>query len=195
MVAPHLPPFISDPPAVAQAKKQARAGCLHALKTRNPALDSLLCARLAETLLALSAQNIACVWPLPHEVDVRPLCHALHKAGRTVLLPETPPRGHPLQFRVWHPQGSMVPGRFGTEVPDGPYAAPQAILVPLVGFDRTGNRLGYGGGYYDRTLAGLPAIPAVGYALSVQEVDHLPTGPYDKPLSCIVTEKERLHFD
>lgn len=68
-------------------------------------------------------------------------------------------------------------------------------MVPLVGFDRRGNRLGYGGGYYDRTLATLPHADAVGYALAAQEVDHIPTGPYDHPLSCIVTEKERLHFD
>lgn len=195
MVAPHSSPLFSDPPAVAQAKKQARAICLQALKTRNPALDALLCARLAQTLLALPAPTIACVWPLPHEVDVRPLCHTLHNAGRTVLLPETPPKGQPLSFRVWHPTCTMLAGRFGTEVPDGPYATPTAILVPLVGFDRAGNRLGYGGGYYDRTLAALPHCPAIGYALCAQEVDHLPTGPYDKPLSCIVTEKERLHFD
>lgn len=195
MVAPHSSPLFSETPEVAQAKKQMRTHCLEALKQHDPLLDATLCARLAEYLLALPAQTLACVWPFAHEVDVRPLCHTLHQAGRRVLLPETPPKGQPLRFRVWAPHTTMLPGRFGTLVPEGAYAIPDAILVPLVGFDRKGNRLGYGGGYYDRTLAGLPGIPAIGYALSVQEVDHIPTGPYDKPLSCIVTEKERLHFD
>ncbi|GAA07130.1 5-formyltetrahydrofolate cyclo-ligase [Acetobacter tropicalis NBRC 101654] len=195
MVAPHSSPLQSDPPAVAEAKKQLRAHCLTALKNRDQTLDPLLCRRLSESLLALEAERIACVWPLPHELDVRPVCHALAAAGRTVLLPETPPRGHPLVFRVWTPDCVMQAGRFGTCVPNGPVLTPQAIMVPLVGFDRRGNRLGYGGGYYDRTLSTLPHADAVGYALAAQEVDHIPTGPYDHPLSCIVTEKERLHFD
>lgn len=194
MVAPHSPSFHSDPPAIAEAKQQIRARCLAALKAHDTALDALLCHRLTDTLLALPAASIGCVWPLPNEADLRPLCLALHTAGRIVALPETPVRGHPLTFRVWQPDCAMLPGRFGTQVPDGPLLVPQVLLVPLVGFDRSGNRLGYGGGYYDRTLAAHPHITAIGYALSVQEVDHIPTGPYDRPLSCLVTEKERLDF-
>ncbi|MCG0995199.1 5-formyltetrahydrofolate cyclo-ligase [Acetobacter indonesiensis] len=195
MVAPHSPPFQSDPPAIAAAKKQIRADCLARLKARNTAVDAVLCQRLTDALLLTPVPVIACVWPFPHEVDVRPVCHALAAAGRTVVLPETPPKGQPLLFRQWHPSCIMQPGRFGTEVPDGPVLTPDAVLVPLVGFDRAGNRLGYGGGYYDRTLATLPHALTLGYALAAQEVDHIPTGPYDHPLSRILTEKESLHFD
>ncbi|GAN71501.1 hypothetical protein ASY01nite_15110 [Acetobacter syzygii] len=89
----------------------------------------------------------------------------------------------------------MLTGRFGTHYPDGPVMEPDLVLVPLLGFDRAGHRLGYGGGYYDRTLAALPHATSIGYAPSTQEVGHLPCGPYDQPLSCIVTEKEVIRFD
>lgn len=196
MAASHSPSsLMSDSPAIAEAKQALRARCLSVLKTRPPGVDAVLCARLAQTLLATDHEHIACVWPLPHELDLRPLCHQLNAAGRHVLLPETPPRGQPLAFRLWTPQTALLRGRFGTQVPDGPLMRPDLVLVPLLGFDRTGNRLGYGGGYYDRTLAALPGIASMGYALAAQEVEQLPTGPYDQPLSSLVTEQESLHFD
>lgn len=195
MVASHPPSsLLSDPPAIAEAKQAQRTRCLSILKARSAGVDAVLCARLAEALLATTSPHIACVWPLPHEIDLRPLCHHLSTAGRHVLLPDTPPRGQPLTFRLWTPQSPMLRGRFGTQVPDGPAMTPDLVLVPLLGFDRNGNRLGYGGGYYDRTLATLPGVRTVGYALAAQEVEHLPTGPYDQPLSCLVTEQETLHF-
>ena len=186
---------MSDSPVIAEAKQALRARCLSVLKTRPAGVDAILCARLAQILLATDHAHIACVWPLPHELDLRPLCHQLNAAGRQVLLPETPPRGQPLAFRLWPPQTALLRGRFGTQVPDGPLMRPDLVLVPLLGFDRTGNRLGYGGGYYDRTLAALPGIASMGYALAAQEVEQLPTGPYDQPLSALVTEQESLHFD
>ncbi|OUJ09522.1 5-formyltetrahydrofolate cyclo-ligase [Acetobacter sp. DsW_059] len=195
MVAPHSAPFMSDSYELTQEKKRLRADCLRAMKARTPAQDDALCQRLSAVLLASHGATVACVWPLPHEADIRPVCHALSNAGRCVVLPDTPPRGHALTFRVWTPDTPLLPGRFGTFVPDGPERKPQLILVPLVGYDRQGNRLGYGGGYYDRTLAALPGITAIGYALSLQETEKVPTGTYDKPLSCIVTEKETLYFD
>lgn len=195
MAASHSSSLISDPPAIAEAKQAQRTRCLAVLKARPAGWDALLCTRLAEMLLATECQHIACVWPLPHEIDLRALCHQLCAAGRHVLLPDTPPRGQPLSFRLWTPHTSMLRGRFGTQVPDGPTLTPDLVLVPLLGFDRMGNRLGYGGGYYDRTLASLPGVRSVGYALAAQEVEHLPTGPYDQPLSCLVTERETLHFD
>ncbi|GBQ11190.1 5-formyltetrahydrofolate cyclo-ligase [Acetobacter cerevisiae DSM 14362] len=195
MAASHSSSLVSDPPAIAEAKQAQRTRCLAVLKDRPAGVDTTLAARLAETLLATQCVHIACVWPLPHEIDLRPLCHQLSTAGRHVLLPDTPPRGQPLTFRLWTPSTPMLRGRFGTQVPDGPTLTPDLVLVPLLGFDRTGNRLGYGGGYYDRTLASLPDVRSIGYALAAQEVDQLPTGPYDQPLSCLVTERETLHFD
>lgn len=193
MVAPHTPHTSNDPPDIAARKKALRLQCAAALRARNVRLDHGIVRRL-EALLHPEAGPIACVWPLAHEVDLRPLCHALAQAGATVVLPQTPPRGAPLVFRQWVPTSTMLAGRFGTHYPDGPIMEPRIVLVPLLGFDRTGNRLGYGGGYYDRTLAALPHAASIGYAPSTQEVAQLPCGPHDKPLSCIVTEKEVIRF-
>ncbi|MBS4075220.1 5-formyltetrahydrofolate cyclo-ligase [Ameyamaea chiangmaiensis] len=134
------------------------------------------------------AHCVASLWPLEGEPDLRPLAHALHGAGRQVALPETTPRGHPLRFRRWTPDTPMRPGRFGTRFPDGPYAEPDLIFVPLLCFDRRGFRLGYGGGYYDRTLAERPDARAIGFAFSRQEVAFVPTGPYDVALDHVATE-------
>ncbi|MFT8550855.1 MAG: 5-formyltetrahydrofolate cyclo-ligase [Acetobacter okinawensis] len=193
MVAPHAPHISNDPPDIAARKKALRLQCAAALRARNVRLDHGIVRRL-EALLHPGAGPIACVWPLAHEVDLRPLCHALAQAGATVVLPQTPPRGTPLVFHQWVPTSTMLAGRFGTHYPDGPIMEPRIVLVPLLGFDRTGNRLGYGGGYYDRTLAALPHAISIGYAPSTQEVAQLPCGPHDKPLSCIVTEKEVIRF-
>ncbi|NSL93808.1 5-formyltetrahydrofolate cyclo-ligase [Acetobacter syzygii] len=194
MVAPHTPPPCNDPPDVAARKKDLRVHCIAALKAREVTRDQGIIHNL-ERLLHRSAGPVACVWPLPHEVDLRPLCHKLAEWGIQVTLPQTPPRGTPLVFRQWHPGSTMLAGRFGTHYPDGPVMEPDLVLVPLLGFDRAGHRLGYGGGYYDRTLAALPHATSIGYAPSTQEVGHLPCGPYDQPLSCIVTEKEVIRFD
>lgn len=140
---------------------------------------------------ATDAACIACVWPLPGEPDLRPLLYNLHEAGRRVVLPETTPRGQALAFRRWTPGCPMVPGRFDTAHPDGPIDTPDVVLVPLLAFDRSLNRLGYGGGYYDRTLAVLDC-PAIGFAWSWQEVETVPVDAFDMPLSAIVTERETI---
>jgi 5-formyltetrahydrofolate cyclo-ligase len=128
---------------------------------------------------------------MPGEIDLRPLWTALHDRGHRVLLPETPPRGAPLVFRRWHPGAAMLPEPFGTQRPTGPVAVPDVIVVPFLAFDRFGHRLGYGGGYYDRTLASLPGIPAIGAGYAALMVDSLPAGPHDRPLDTIFTENGR----
>jgi 5-formyltetrahydrofolate cyclo-ligase len=116
----------------------------------------------------------------------------LHASGFRIVLPETPPRGAPLAFRLWHPGCPMLPGRFGTVHPDGPEAVPDVIFVPLLAFDRNGNRLGYGGGYYDRTLAALPCSQAIGFGFAAQEVARVPVDRHDRRLDRVVTEREVL---
>ncbi|WP_438380923.1 5-formyltetrahydrofolate cyclo-ligase [Asaia sp. BMEF1] len=153
-------------------------------------------AELIESLASIVLSNpeikkIGCVWPLPGEADLRPLCVLLNGAGRDVLLPETTLKGHPLFFRRWKPDAVMLEGRFGTMHPDGAVDRPDMLLVPLLAFDRSGNRLGYGGGYYDRTLATL-RCRSIGFAFAWQEVAQVPLGAYDEPLDWIVTEKEIL---
>lgn len=142
---------------------------------------------LLKEILAQPVQKIAAVWPLAGEVDLRPLCHVLSESGRQVLLPETTPKGSPLIFRRWTPSTSMTAGRFGTSHPQGDIDVPDLVLVPFLAFDRFGYRLGYGGGYYDRTLAVLN-VPAIGFGFAGQQIDAVPTGPYDIPLKTIVTE-------
>lgn len=128
------------------------------------------------------------------EIDIRPLLEALHARGHQVVLPETPPRGNPLIFRYWHPGMAMLRERFGTSRPSGDICVPDLLLVPLLAFDRRGHRLGYGGGYYDRTLAGLPDATAIGCAYAAQELDEVPVAEYDAPLHAVATERGVIRF-
>jgi 5-formyltetrahydrofolate cyclo-ligase len=123
------------------------------------------------------------------EIDIRPLLEALHARGHKVALPETPPRGNPLIFRLWTPGMDMVPERFGTARPSGEIVRPGWLFVPLLAFDRAGRRLGYGGGYYDRTLPTLPGATAIGCAYACQEVDAVPAAEYDARLQAVATER------
>lgn len=128
-------------------------------------------------------------WPMGDEIDIRPLLHHLHACGHAVLLPITPRRGLPLAFRAWAPGCAMQPGRFGTSHPvAAAHFTPDWVLVPLLAFDGRGHRLGYGGGYYDRTLAALPKAFRLGVAYAAQQVPLVPAGPHDIPLHAIATE-------
>ncbi|WP_233553438.1 5-formyltetrahydrofolate cyclo-ligase [Teichococcus wenyumeiae] len=133
---------------------------------------------------------VAGFWPMGDEIDIRPLMRHLEAAGHALALPVTPPRGQPLLFRRWRFGDPLVPGGFGTSVPpEGAEAVtPQALLVPLLAFDAAGLRLGYGGGFYDRTLASLPGAWALGVAFAGQQVAKVPAGAHDVPLHGIATE-------
>jgi 5-formyltetrahydrofolate cyclo-ligase len=155
---------------------------------QNPAAAEAVVAHVLRDLALPVAATVAGVWPLPGELDLRPLWHALHTRGHVIVLPRTPPRGAPLPFHVWTPGCAMLPEPFGTHCPDGPPATPHMIFVPLLAFDRAGHRLGYGGGYYDRTLASLPGVPSIGFGFAAQEVASVPVGPHDRALDRVVTE-------
>lgn len=127
-------------------------------------------------------------WPLGDEIDIRPLLFALHLKGHVIALPETPARGQALTFRVWVPGAAMRVEAFGTQCPTGELVTPDVLLVPLLAFDQACRRLGYGAGYYDRTLAGLPGAIAIGCAFKEQVVDVVPTGPYDVALHAVATD-------
>jgi 5-formyltetrahydrofolate cyclo-ligase len=133
-------------------------------------------------------------WPLGDEIDLRPLLAALHEQGHAVVLPVTPKRGMPLTFRRWRPGDVMEVERFGTMRPIGEVMTPDFLLVPLLAFDDAGRRLGYGGGFYDRTLAALPGRFRLGCAYAAQQVDEVPAGPYDMTLDAVATERGVLRF-
>ncbi len=136
-------------------------------------------------------------WPMRSEIDPRPILTALHARGHSLCLPVVVGKGQPLIFRAWRPGDGLVAGGFGTQVPDEEQetVVPRLLLVPLLAFDRAGYRLGYGGGFYDRTLAALRAqgpVVAVGLAFSAQEVESVPHDATDARLDWIVTEAEAL---
>ncbi len=156
------------------------------------ALDPALGTQLATHVLAAGivppGAIVAGYWPMAHEIDILPLLTALHARGQTLCLPETTPPGTPLIFRAWAPGANMVHGRYNTYHPEGPALTPDVLLIPLLAFDSHGHRLGYGGGYYDRTLARLPSAFRLGCAFAAQEVAAVPRQETDLPLHAIATE-------
>jgi len=172
------------------AAEKAAARAL-ALKTRagcDPVLGAALAAHVLRECPPPLGAVVAGFWPLPGEIDIRPLLLALHERGHVLALPETPPRGQALIFRRWAPGDALIPGRFNTRHPGGEILSPDFILVPLLAFDAAGNRLGYGGGYYDRTLAELPNAFRLGCAFAAQQIDAVPVGEHDLKLHAIATE-------
>ncbi len=139
---------------------------------------------------------LAGFWPLGGEVDLKPLLETWHDSGGATLLPRMRGEGRPLEFRRWTPATPMEAAAFNVEEPpaDAPRLRPDVVLVPLLAVDGGGYRLGYGGGYYDRTLAALDQVHAVGVALDAQRVDAVPRGVHDRPLSHLVTESGVTSF-
>ncbi|MGC8526945.1 5-formyltetrahydrofolate cyclo-ligase [Acidiphilium sp.] len=170
-----------------------KAAARQAALDRRDGLDPALGARLAAVVLEQCPPPAGAVvsgfWPIGAEIDIRPLLAELEARGHAIGLPVTPRRGLPLTFRRWRRGAALVPGRFGTSHPEGEEVVPDFVLVPLLAFDRRGNRLGYGAGYYDRTLAGLPDAFRLGCAYASQEVDEVPVGPQDARLHAVATER------
>ncbi|WP_142848777.1 5-formyltetrahydrofolate cyclo-ligase [Telmatospirillum sp. J64-1] len=139
--------------------------------------------------------SVAAYWPMGDEIDPRPLMEWLHGRGCVVALPVVEARGQPLEFRLWRPGDLLEAGNHGTQHPSGamPSVTPSLLLVPLLAFDRQGWRLGYGGGYYDRTIAALRdrdvPLRTVGIAYAAQEVEAVPVDGYDQRLDAVVTDE------
>ena len=174
--------------SISATKAAARAAALKLRAGCDPALGMQLADHVLRDCPPPAGAIVAGFWPLEGEIDIRDLLHRLAETGHEIALPETPALGLPLKFRTWLPGDPLVAGRFRTMHPEGSVVVPDFILMPLLAFDAKGNRLGYGGGYYDRTLARLPNAFRLGCAFSTQEIEDVPVGPNDLKLHAVATE-------
>ena len=144
-------------------------------------------------------KTISCFWPIQTEINTVPLIERLVKMGHRVCLPIVVGEAQPLIFREWLPTLEMIEGAFGAMTPPetSPALTPDLILSPLLAFDNLGFRLGYGGGFYDRSIEQIrknQSLVTVGMAYSVQEVSDVPTETTDQKLDFLITEKEVIEF-
>ena len=152
------------------------------------ALSARIVAHLAAALPA--PQVVAFCWPIKHEPDVRAIVPHWAGHGTRAALPVVVQEGAPLAFRHWAPETLLEPDRYGIPTPmAGEWLIPDLILLPLNGFDSDGYRLGYGGGYFDRTLAALCPRPlAVGVGFEINRLPTIRPESHDQRLDWLVTE-------
>lgn len=176
-------------PDLTAAKAEARRAAFAARAAAFAAGQGRAAAILAEALAEHAGRPLSGYMPMRTEIDPRPAM-AAHRGP--VGVPVIAARAAPLRFREWTPDAAMVEGAFGARIPaTGDWIVPQVLIVPLLAFDARGYRLGYGGGYYDRTLQALRAagpVLAVGYAFAAQEVEAVPVDATDQRLDAVVTE-------
>jgi 5-formyltetrahydrofolate cyclo-ligase len=183
---------------IAEAKSDLRKVAL-ARRDALPAAERMAAAEAIAArpfpVAVASGAVVSGFMPLGSEINPLPLMRRLSDAGAHLALPVVVGRGRPLSMRVYAFGDALVKGVWGIRVPspEAPEVAPDVLLVPLLAFDRNGNRLGYGAGYYDMTIAALRArkpVVAVGIAFAAQEVDEVPTTPRDVRLDVVLTEQE-----
>lgn len=138
-------------------------------------------------------------WPIKDEIDIRPLMGALFDEGCQIALPVVQKRGQRLLFRAWRPGEALEAGVFGTLHPpeSSEPVEPDALLVPMLACDGEGWRLGYGGGFYDRTLDDLRKkrkVTAIGVGFDLQFVEEVPHGAEDQRLDWLLTDRRACAF-
>jgi 5-formyltetrahydrofolate cyclo-ligase len=152
-------------------------------------------ARLRELLKEQTGIVLGVYWPFQAEFDPRPVVDWLIARGSSVALPAVVDNKGPLEYRAWRPGEPLVDGVWNIPVPEkGDLVIPHAVLAPVVGFDRQCYRLGYGGGYFDRTLAALSPRPrAIGVGFELSQIETIYPQPFDMPMDLVVTEAEIRH--
>lgn len=175
-------------------RKALRREMLARRQAMSPAAHAAASARLVEHLLELPGIEAGTVigfcWPIKQEADVRAALTAWCARGCRAALAVVVAEASPLAFREWSPDSLLVPDRYGIPTPqEGAWLHPDAMLLPLNAFDAAGYRLGYGGGYFDRTLAALQPRPlAIGVGFEINRVDSIRPQPHDQRLDWVVTE-------
>ena len=187
----------SDPAAAKAELRQQAAIARKALVNADPEAPARLAAQSDIIMRMVQDERptgvVAAYMPIRSELSPLRLVAALVAQGIVTAMPETPSPGHPLIFRRWAPGDDLVDGPYGTSQPSpaAPVMVPRVILAPMLAFDSACWRLGYGGGFYDRTLAGLrdagQRVTAIGIAFDGQLVDKVPVGPFDMPLDAVLT--------
>jgi 5-formyltetrahydrofolate cyclo-ligase len=177
----------------ADLRRAARTQRQAFLKSRGSALFALAddgAARLQQLLPAGAC--VAGYLAMGSEADPSALLQSLHDAGYSLSLPWIGADGITMVFRAWTPDApvELAAARFSQPMAHAAEQTPDVILMPLLGYDRTGNRLGQGAGHYDRALARLPDALRIGLGWSIQEFEALPADPWDMPLDAIATEAE-----
>jgi 5-formyltetrahydrofolate cyclo-ligase len=182
-----------EPEAVKRWRRIERERLL-ALRQAVPADERRRLGALIEAgLRAVVAEHsgiLGVYWPFRAEFDPRPLIDWVVASGRTVALPVVIDKKGPLEYRAWRPGETLVDGVWNIPVPEKrDIVAPAIVLAPLVGFDRACYRLGYGGGYFDRTLASLSPRPlAIGVGFDFQLLETIHPQSFDVKMGAIVTE-------
>jgi 5-formyltetrahydrofolate cyclo-ligase len=164
-----------------------------ALPAEERALHTAAIVRTLDEMLAVqSCEIVSAYWPIRAEPDLRPWMHAACSRGLRVALPVALALGQPMTFREWRPDARMARGLWRIPYPaEGPEVAPTTVLAPLVGFDPGGYRLGYGGGFFDRTLAAMVRKPvAIGLGYPQLQIPTIFPQSHDIPMNWIVTGSE-----
>ncbi|QPM90974.1 5-formyltetrahydrofolate cyclo-ligase [Pseudooceanicola algae] len=178
---------------LAEAKAAARRAAFDRRKLAHAAAGPGRAGVLSSVLAGYRGVPLAGYIPIRTEIPPLPAMEESAAHG-PVGVPIIEAAGKPLRFALWEPDCAMQTGPFGASIPATlDWMEPEILIVPLVAFDRAGNRLGYGGGFYDRTLEALRArrpVLAIGYAYAAQEAADLPLEPTDQRLDLIVTEAE-----
>ncbi len=200
---PHLPsktPLVEleelDWPGIRRWRKETRAALIEQrlqISANERVARSLRISQALKSILSSKSDKlVGFYWPFRGEFDARPLLTEERGRGMRLALPVVVDKGQPLQFRAWSPGTRMTRGVWNIPIPaDDEAVEPDVLIAPLVGFDPAGYRLGYGGGFYDRTIASKAVKPfVIGIGFEITRLPTIHPQPHDIPMDVIITDTD-----